>query len=46
MIISRFQPNPKKLPRMDSVAFETFGSNSVDDAGQDLDRMKLDDVDE
>lgn len=31
---------------MDSVAFETFGSNSVDDAGQDLDRMKLDDVDE
>lgn len=45
-IISRFQPNPKKLPRMDSVAFETFGSNSVDDASQDMDRMKLDDVDE
>jgi hypothetical protein len=46
IIISLIQPNPKKLPRMDSVAFETFGSNSVDDAGQDLDRMKLDNVDE
>ncbi len=31
---------------MDSVAYETFGSNSVDDAGDDMDRMKLDAVDE
>nr|CAH0100761.1 unnamed protein product [Daphnia galeata] len=46
IIMMHPKPNPKKLPRMDSVAFETFGSNSVDDAGQDLDRMKLDNVDE
>lgn len=31
---------------MDSVAYETFGSNSVDEAGDEMDRMKLDNVDE
>lgn len=28
------QPNPKKLPKMDSVAYETFGTTSMDEGGE------------
>lgn len=31
---------------MDSVAYETFGGNSIDETGDDMDRMKLDNIDE
>ncbi len=31
---------------MDSVAYETFGTNSVDEAGDEMDKLKLDNVDE
>lgn len=40
------QPNPKKLPKMDSVAYETFGTDSIDETGDKMDKMKLDSVDE
>lgn len=46
IILMHPKPNPKKLPKMDSVAYETFGSNSVDEVGDEVDRMKLDSVDE
>jgi len=41
IILMHPKPNPKVLPKMDSVNYETFGANSVDDAG--LDDLKLDD---
>ena len=31
---------------MDSVAYENFGGDSIDDAGEDVERMKLDNIDE
>jgi len=43
IILMHPKPNPKKLPKMDSVAYETFGTTSVDDGGDDvkeLDRVQ------
>jgi len=47
IILMHPKPNPRVLPKMDSVNYETFGANSVDDAGLDdldqFDKVKLDD---
>lgn len=44
LCLFKLQPNPKKLPKMDSVAYETFGTTSMDDGGED--GKDLDDVQE
>jgi arrestin-1 len=41
IILMHPKPNPKMLPKMDSVAYETFGSASVDEVGDDMDKMNL-----